>query len=80
MFQSCLCFIHKFSFKFFQNEPGVSRKKLIETALENCEVYRYEYILNKPTQNLESMLEMALDELLIQNMIKTAQASCNLST
>lgn len=53
----------------------MSRKKLIETALENCEVYRYEYILNKPTQNLENMLEIALDELLMQNLIKAAQVS-----
>lgn len=43
---------------------GVSRKKLIETALENCLVYRYEFILNKPTQVLESMLLKQLDNLL----------------
>ena len=42
-------------------------------ALENCEVYRYEYILNKPTQNLVNMLENALDELIMQSLIKTAQ-------
>lgn len=53
--------------------PGVSRKKLIETSMENCEVYRYEYILNKPTQNLDNMLEFALDELVMQGMITTVQ-------
>ncbi|XP_023291994.2 glycerol-3-phosphate acyltransferase 1, mitochondrial isoform X1 [Lucilia cuprina] len=59
--------------QFKKNGPGIARKKLIETALENCEIYRYEYILNKPTQNLENMLEAALDELLMQNLIKPAQ-------
>lgn len=44
-------------------DVGVSRKKLVETALENCLVYRYEFILNKPTQVLESMLLKQLDDL-----------------
>ena len=44
-------------------------------ALENCEVYRYEYILNKPTQNLVNMLENALDELIMQRLINTAQVN-----
>ncbi|XP_073818960.1 glycerol-3-phosphate acyltransferase mino isoform X3 [Musca autumnalis] len=56
-----------------KQEPGVSRKKVIEMALENCEIYRYEYILNKPTQVLANMLELALDELIMQGFIKTAQ-------
>ncbi|KAL7731159.1 hypothetical protein ACLKA6_014353 [Drosophila palustris] len=43
---------------------GVSRKKLIDSALENCLVYRYEFILNKPTQVLESMLQKQLDDLI----------------
>ncbi|XP_023176591.2 glycerol-3-phosphate acyltransferase 1, mitochondrial isoform X2 [Drosophila hydei] len=49
---------------------GVSQKKLIETALENCLVYRYEFILNKPTQVLESMLHKQLDELLINGCLR----------
>ncbi|XP_005184270.2 glycerol-3-phosphate acyltransferase 1, mitochondrial isoform X1 [Musca domestica] len=57
-----------------KQEPGVSRKKVIEMALENCEVYRYEYILNKPTQVLANMLELALDELIMQGFIKTVQS------
>ncbi|XP_013103454.2 glycerol-3-phosphate acyltransferase 1, mitochondrial isoform X2 [Stomoxys calcitrans] len=57
-----------------KQEPGVSRKRLIEVALENCEVFRYEYILNKPTQVLGNMLEIALDELIMQGFIKTAQS------
>lgn len=58
---------------YFQNGPGVARKKLIEVALENCDVYRYEYILNKPTQNLENMLEIAVDELVMQSKLATAE-------
>lgn len=60
-----------------KQEPGISRKKVIETALDNCEVYRYEYILNKPTQVLSNMLELALDELIMQGFIKTAQVVQN---
>ncbi|XP_075152217.1 glycerol-3-phosphate acyltransferase mino isoform X2 [Haematobia irritans] len=56
-----------------KQEPGVSRKRLIDQALENCEVYRYEYILNKPTQILGNMLEITVDELIMQGFIKTAQ-------
>ncbi|XP_017847743.1 glycerol-3-phosphate acyltransferase 1, mitochondrial isoform X1 [Drosophila busckii] len=44
--------------------PSVPRQKLIDTALENCLVYRYEFILNKPTQVLERMLQKHLDDLL----------------
>lgn len=47
-----------------KDHVGVSRKKLVETALENCLVYRYEFILNKPTQVLETMLLKQLDDLL----------------
>ncbi|XP_030558993.1 glycerol-3-phosphate acyltransferase 1, mitochondrial [Drosophila novamexicana] len=49
---------------------GVSQKKLIETALENCLVYRYEFILNKPTQVLEAMLFKQLEELLINGCLR----------
>lgn len=55
--------------------PGVSRKKLVENALENCQIYRYEYILNKPTQTLDNLVEMAVDDLIITGMIKTSQVS-----
>ncbi|XP_034113510.1 glycerol-3-phosphate acyltransferase 1, mitochondrial isoform X1 [Drosophila albomicans] len=49
---------------------GVTRKKLIDTALENCLVYRYEFILNKPTQVLEQMLQHQLDDLLISGFLR----------
>ncbi|KAL9891613.1 glycerol-3-phosphate acyltransferase mino isoform 1-T3 [Glossina fuscipes fuscipes] len=54
-------------------EPGICRKKLIEAAIENCEVYRYEYILYKPTQTLVQVLESVIDELIMQGIIKTEQ-------
>ncbi|XP_034487418.1 glycerol-3-phosphate acyltransferase 1, mitochondrial isoform X2 [Drosophila innubila] len=49
---------------------GVSRKKLIDSALENCLVYRYEFILNKPTQVLESMLQKQLDDLIVSGFLR----------
>uniref|UniRef100_A0A1A9ZJG9 Uncharacterized protein n=1 Tax=Glossina pallidipes TaxID=7398 RepID=A0A1A9ZJG9_GLOPL len=58
-------------------EPGVCCKKLIEAAIENCEVYRYEYILYKPTQTLEHVLESANDELIVQGIINTEQVHFN---
>ncbi|KAH8388401.1 hypothetical protein KR093_005777 [Drosophila rubida] len=56
---------------------GVSRKKLIDTALENCLVYRYEFILNKPTQVLEHMLQQQLDELLISGFLRRPEVNEN---
>ncbi|EDW14535.1 glycerol-3-phosphate acyltransferase 1, mitochondrial isoform X1 [Drosophila mojavensis] len=53
--------------------PGVSQRKLIETALENCLVYRYEFILNKPTQVLENLLHKQLDELLINGCLRRSE-------
>lgn len=47
----------------------VLRHKLLECALENCEMYRYEYILHKPTQTLQYMLENALDDLINHGLI-----------
>lgn len=60
-------------FKDIADVHGVSRKRLIETALENCEIYRYEYILNKPTQVLENLLETTLDELVVRGLVKLPQ-------
>uniref|UniRef100_A0A1B0F9J5 GPAT/DHAPAT C-terminal domain-containing protein n=1 Tax=Glossina morsitans morsitans TaxID=37546 RepID=A0A1B0F9J5_GLOMM len=54
-------------------EPFICCKKLIEAAIDNCEVYRYEYMLYKPTQTLEHVLESAIDELIVQGIIKTKQ-------
>ncbi|KAH8288583.1 hypothetical protein KR054_005612 [Drosophila jambulina] len=54
-------------------EAKVSLKKLMDTALENCQIYRYEFILNKPTQVLESMLYKRLDDLLINGCICAEQ-------
>ncbi|XP_032593091.1 glycerol-3-phosphate acyltransferase 1, mitochondrial isoform X2 [Drosophila grimshawi] len=54
---------------------GVSQAKLIETALENCLVYKYEFILNKPTQVLESMLHKQLDELLINGCMRKKEVN-----
>lgn len=50
--------------------PFVLRSKLLECALENCEIYRYEYILHKPTQTLEYMLDVTMDELIDHGFIK----------
>ncbi|KAH8306284.1 hypothetical protein KR018_006101 [Drosophila ironensis] len=50
---------------------GVARKKLIDAALENCQLYRYEFILNKPTQVLESMICKYLDDLILSGCICT---------
>ncbi|XP_034664662.1 glycerol-3-phosphate acyltransferase 1, mitochondrial isoform X1 [Drosophila subobscura] len=49
---------------------AVSRKKLIEASLENCQIYRYEFILNKPTQVLEHLLEKNLDDLLFRDYLR----------
>ncbi|XP_037732368.1 glycerol-3-phosphate acyltransferase 1, mitochondrial isoform X1 [Drosophila subpulchrella] len=54
-----------------KTEAGVSRKKLMDTALENCQIYRYEFILNKPTQVLESLLYKQLDDLLISGCVRS---------
>uniref|UniRef100_A0A1A9WY40 Phospholipid/glycerol acyltransferase domain-containing protein n=1 Tax=Glossina brevipalpis TaxID=37001 RepID=A0A1A9WY40_9MUSC len=56
-------------------DPGICRKKLIEAAIENCEVYRYEYILYKPTQTLEYVLESTIDELIAQGLLRTDQTT-----
>ncbi|XP_030371428.1 glycerol-3-phosphate acyltransferase 1, mitochondrial isoform X2 [Scaptodrosophila lebanonensis] len=57
--------------------PGVSTKKLIDTAIENCQVYRYEFILNKPTQELEDLLHKHLDDLVISGYMNTASNEDN---
>ncbi|XP_034128048.1 glycerol-3-phosphate acyltransferase 1, mitochondrial isoform X2 [Drosophila guanche] len=49
---------------------AVSRKKLIEASLENSQIYRYEFILNKPTQVLEHLLEKNLDDLLFRDYLR----------
>ncbi|XP_017481697.1 PREDICTED: glycerol-3-phosphate acyltransferase 1, mitochondrial [Rhagoletis zephyria] len=50
--------------------PGLSRKNLIDAALANCDVLRYEFILHKPTQVLSNLLEVSLDELIVCGLIK----------
>nr|XP_014089802.2 glycerol-3-phosphate acyltransferase 1, mitochondrial isoform X2 [Bactrocera oleae] len=52
------------------NMPGISRKNLIDAALANCDVLRYEFILHKPTQILSNLLEINLDELIVNDLIK----------
>ncbi|XP_055848685.1 glycerol-3-phosphate acyltransferase 1, mitochondrial isoform X1 [Episyrphus balteatus] len=52
------------------SDAGISRKHLLEASLENCGVYRYEFILNKPTQVLDQLLESTIDELLNRELIK----------
>ncbi|XP_011198610.2 glycerol-3-phosphate acyltransferase 1, mitochondrial isoform X1 [Bactrocera dorsalis] len=52
------------------NIPGISRKNLIDAALANCDVLRYEFILHKPTQILSNLLEINLDELIVNDLIK----------
>ncbi|XP_017099991.2 glycerol-3-phosphate acyltransferase 1, mitochondrial isoform X1 [Drosophila bipectinata] len=52
---------------------GVRRKTLIDAALENCQIYRYEFILNKPTQVLENLLYKQLDDLLISGCLVAEQ-------
>ncbi|KAH8383971.1 hypothetical protein KR009_011561 [Drosophila setifemur] len=59
---------------------GVSRKKLIETALENCQIYRYEFILNKPTQVLENLLYKHLDDLLNSGCLRAEQLHCDMDS
>ncbi|XP_068153622.1 glycerol-3-phosphate acyltransferase 1, mitochondrial isoform X1 [Drosophila tropicalis] len=58
---------------------GVCSKKLIATALQNCQVYRYEFILNKPTQVLENLLHKHLDELIISGCINKLEFSNEMS-
>ncbi|KAL5282451.1 GPAM family protein [Megaselia abdita] len=48
---------------------GISTRLLLDTCIENCDVLRYEFILNKPTQTLEMMLDQTLDELTMRNII-----------
>lgn len=59
-----------------KKEAKVPRRKLIDAALENCQIYRYEFILNKPTQVLESMLYKHLDDLLISGCVCAEQVTC----
>ncbi|EDV44208.1 uncharacterized protein Dana_GF18869, isoform A [Drosophila ananassae] len=56
-----------------KKEAGVSRKTLIDAALENCQIYRYEFILNKPTQVLENLLYKQLDDLLFSGCLIAKQ-------
>ncbi|EDW49096.1 glycerol-3-phosphate acyltransferase 1, mitochondrial isoform X1 [Drosophila sechellia] len=56
-----------------KKDAAVSRKKLIDTALENCQIYRYEFILNKPTKVLENLLYQQLDDLLISGCVLTEE-------
>ncbi|XP_033167112.1 glycerol-3-phosphate acyltransferase 1, mitochondrial isoform X1 [Drosophila mauritiana] len=56
-----------------KKDAAVSRKKLIDTALENCQIYRYEFILNKPTQVLENLLYQQLDDLMISGCVLTEE-------
>ncbi|CAD6994052.1 unnamed protein product [Ceratitis capitata] len=53
-----------------ENLPGISRKSLIDAAIANCDVLRYEFILHKPTQILSNLLEISLDELIMNGLIK----------
>ncbi|XP_067618536.1 glycerol-3-phosphate acyltransferase 1, mitochondrial isoform X2 [Eurosta solidaginis] len=52
------------------NLPGVPRKNLVDAALANCDVLRYEFILHKPTQVLNNLVEISLDELIMHGFIK----------
>ncbi|XP_055850129.1 uncharacterized protein LOC129914764 [Episyrphus balteatus] len=52
------------------NDAGISRKHLLKAGLENCGVYRYEFILNKFTQVLDQLLESTINELLNREFIK----------
>lgn len=52
------------------SDAGISRKQLLEASLENCAVYRYEFILHKPTQVLDQLLEATIDELVLRDLIK----------
>uniref|UniRef100_U5EQV3 Putative mitochondrial glycerol-3-phosphate acyltransferase gpat n=1 Tax=Corethrella appendiculata TaxID=1370023 RepID=U5EQV3_9DIPT len=46
-----------------RNVTGVNKYRLLETCLEFCDILRYEFILCKPCQKLESMLENTFDDL-----------------
>lgn len=52
------------------NDAGISRKQLLEASIENCGVYRYEFILHKPTQVLDQLLDSTIDELINRELIK----------
>ncbi|XP_055851740.1 uncharacterized protein LOC129916010 [Episyrphus balteatus] len=52
------------------NDAGISRKHLLKASLENCGVYRYEFILNIFTQVLDQLLESTINELLNRELIK----------
>lgn len=56
------------------NGSGVSRRRLIETCNDHCEILRYEFILSKPTQNLTYLIDETIDNLVSRDIIKSLES------
>lgn len=48
---------------------SIGRQKLFRTCLEFCDMLMYEFILSKPCQNLESLLQDCFDKLCIRELL-----------
>ncbi|XP_055542737.1 glycerol-3-phosphate acyltransferase 1, mitochondrial isoform X2 [Wyeomyia smithii] len=48
---------------------SIGRQKLFRTCLEFCDMLMYEFILSKPCQNLETLLQDCFDQLCIRGLL-----------
>lgn len=58
--------LHIFSQK---EDKRITRKRLKEHCINHCDILRYEFILSKPTQNLDQLLDEAIDVLREEDIV-----------
>lgn len=55
-------------------DKGVLKRRLKDACIKHCEVLRYEFILSKPTQNLENLLEEIINNLCEREILTTSES------
>ena len=60
----------------FQNSSvGIGKQKLMETSLEFCEMMKYEFLLYKPCQNLNSMIGDTIERLVLRQILSQPEVN-----
>lgn len=54
---------------FCPKEFKVSKRELFKASRAHCDILKYEFILNKPCQNMDDLMEDAFDRLRAQEML-----------
>lgn len=56
---------------------STNKAELFQKCIEHCDILRYEFILSKPCQQIEHLLEETLDRLKDQQLLsQPEQVSC----